>query len=911
MERGVLRGAVVALVLLVLAVPLAAQTTTGSIRGTVKDAQGGVLPGVAVTALSDALVAGKMTTYTDERGVYRFPSLPVGIYIIDAELAGFVNVRQEDVRVKLGGALALDITLGEAKVAEAVTVRAEAPVVSVVSNTVSANFDTQFIDRQPLPRNYYNIIKAAPGVNVDYTASSGSAMLAYGTYSERQNAYTMDGVNVADAAAGQHWILPSIQWMQEIEVGGLGANAEYGGYTGGIVNGVTKSGGNVFHGTAEYYYEPAGWVSNNDPTAPKPEAKFDDAALSIGGKIVQDKLWYFLSGENWHQVTTPVGAVATSDRTVPRYLGKLTLQASPSNRFSAMAEYDHVVNDRRGIDVTTLPDATSKQDGPGQSFSLNWENLVNADNFVNVKFTGYDGRDDYLPYHGHALPGRIDENTGIAWVNQDIQELNYRRVMTADASWSLFADGLLAANDSHSFKFGAIYENGSSSDEWLRNGGFTYYDDSSSCDSEAAYFADPACGAYYVERGWGEYDEHPKFSGMHFYAQDSMRLERVTLNVGLRYGSYDGGWQSGHGNSSVYNVSFVDPRIGLVWDVFGNARTAVKAHWGRYHEKVFTYLWDREASGQAVIPDQDCYWDSSTQGYTECDPIVTVRAQMGKTNHPYVDESLLTFEQQVGQDMSVGVDLMDRRFRSFMAMMNTNNDYELFTATGNPYGGGDIPIYDLLSAPNYVLTSNNPGYRNYQSAVLRFEKRYSHGWQLRSSLVWADLKGNISSDDGYASEFQDINGYFNADGTMDTSFSKWEFKLNGAVDLPAGFQFSGQYTYLSGWYWTPYVRVRGLDYNAYTGRSINLTPRGSQQLPNRSLIDLRLAWIAKITSTFNLIASLECFNCLNSDTVLGVSTRWGDYRLGNSNPWRPASTFGEATQIENPREIRAGIRLEF
>jgi hypothetical protein len=911
MMRRLLRRAVLVLLLLGLAAPLAAQSTSGSLQGTVKDPQGAVLPGVAVTAYSDALVARTMTAYTDERGVYRFPSLPVGAYVIEAELSGFVKVRQEDVRVKLGGALQLDITLPQAKVAETITVSAEAPVVSVVSNSVSTNFDSQFMDKQPLPRNYYNIIKAAPGVNVDYSSSSGSAMLAYGSYSERQSAYTLDGMNVADAAAGQHWILPSIQWMQEIQIGGLGANAEYGGYTGGIINGVTKSGGNTFHGTAEYYYEPSSWVSNNDPTAPAPETKFSDAALSLGGKIVQDKLWYFLSAEYWHQVTTPVGAVDTSDRHIPRYLGKLTLQATPGNRLSFMGEYDAVTNDRRGISVYTLPEATSKQFGPGESFSLNWESLVNANNFFNFKFTGYDGRDDYLPYHGHNTPGRIDDNTSISWVNQDIQELNFRRIITADASWSLFADGLFGGNDSHSFKFGATYETGASSDQWLRNGGFTYYDDSSLCDSEAAYFADPSCGPYYVERGWGEYDEHPKFSGLHLYAQDSLRLERLTLNVGLRYGSYKGGWQSGHGDSTVYDVSFVDPRIGFVWDVFGNARTAVKAHWGRYHEKAFTYLWDREASGNAVIPDQDCYWSDTTKGYTDCDPLATIKARMGKTSHPYVDETLLTFEQQLGQNTSIGVDLMDRRFRSFMAMINTNQDYELTTAHGNPYGGGDIPIYDLLSQQTWVLTNDNPGYRNFQSAVVRFEKRYSHGWQLRSSLVWSDLKGNISSDDGYAGEFSDINGLFNADGTMDLSFSKWEFKLNGAVDLPLNFQFSGQYTYLTGWYWTPYVRVRNLDYNAYTGRYMNLTPRGSQQLPNRSLIDLRLAWNAKLSRAVNLTASLECFNCQNKATVLNVSQRWGDYRLGSSSPWRPNGSFGTPTQIENPREIRAGIRLEF
>jgi hypothetical protein len=348
-----------------------------------------------------------------------------------------------------------------------------------------------------------------------------------------------------------------------------------------------------------------------------------------------------------------------------------------------------------------------------------------------------------------------------------------------------------------------------------------------------------------------------------------------------------------------------------VWDLTGAARTVVKAHWGRYHQKGMTYLWDREASGEGVIPDQDCYFDYDTNDYTDCDPIVTIAARMGETNHPYVDEALLTFEQQLGPDLSIGVDYIDRSFRSFMVLTNENMDYELYTATGNPYGGGDIPIYNLLSPQDWVLTTDNAAYRDFQSAVLRFEKRYSHGWQLRSSLVWSDLKGNISRDDGYAGEWEDINGLFNNDGNMALTSSEWEFKLSGAVDLPFNFQFSGQYIYYSGAYWTPWVRVRGLDYNAYTGREIYLTPRGSEQFDARNLIDLRLAWTARFGKALNLTLSAECFNCMNTDTVLDNYNRWGEYRLGNSNPWRPTSSFGDPYQIEKPREIRAGIRLEF
>lgn len=910
-----MRGSTRILALIVLALTagagalVAQSTVSGSLQGRISDAEGNALPGVTITISSDALIAREMTTTSDERGAYRFPSLPVGVYAITASLDGFQTARQDGIRIRLASTLAVDLVLQLATVTEVIEVTASAPIVSVVNNTVSTSFDAQYLETQPIQRNYYQIIKAAPGVNADYTSSSGSAMLAYGGTSESQNAFTLDGVNVADAGAGQHWILPSIQWMEEVQIGGLGANAEYGGYTGGVINGVTKSGGNTMKGAIEVFYQPSSWVADNTPDTPDEEFKFEDYAASLGGPVLKDRLWYFVSGEYWHQVSTPYRAVDTSDRKIPRLLGKLTWQANPANRLFLMTSWDAVTNERRGISESTLPEASSKQKGPGTSISLGWESLINSANFVNVRLTGYDGRDDYLPYHGEDLPGRIDEDTGISWVNQDIRERNHRRIVTLDASWSLFADDLFGRSDTHSFKFGALYEDAVSSDRWRRNGGFTYYDDSSECDSFAAYLADPSCGAYYIERGWGEYDAHPRYDGWAAYAQDSVRFDRVTVNAGVRVGGYDAGWQKGHGNRSVYDVTYVDPRLGAVWDVRGDARTAVKLHWGRYHNKMFTYLYDREISGHAAIPDMDCYWDEDTGGYTDCDEPTVIAAPMGKHDLAYVDEALFSVEQQFGADILLGFDFADRRFKNIMAMVNVNEDYELLTGS-NPLTGGALPIWNLLSEPEFVLTTRNGAYRDFQSATLRFEKRYSHGWSGRASIVWTDLDGNILKNNGYANEWRDRNGLYNADGRLDLSYSEWEFKLTGAFDLPANFQVGGQYTYLSGWYWTPYGRVTGLDYNSSVGRDIKLVPRGARQLDDRQLLDLRLAWRTELAGQLHLTASLEVFNAFNSDTVIDVYDRYGTYRISR-NSWSPRDDFGTPYQIERPREIRVGLRFEF
>ncbi len=932
MMRGLLKGAVFTLLLLALAAPVVAQSNiSGSIQGTVKDKQGSVLPGATVTAFSDALVARKTMTVTDERGVYRFPSLPVGTYAIEVELAGFAKQRAEDVRINLAKALVIDFTLPQAKVAEEVSVTGEAPLISVASNTVSTSFDTSFLDNQPLPRNYYSLLAAAPGVTLDVTSGGGSAMMAYGGTGSTQNAYTLDGVNIASPGDGDYWVLPSIQWMQEIQIGGLGANAEYGGYTGGIINGVTKSGGNEFHGGIEAYYQPNSWVANNTPSELGTQApfKFHDYAVSLGGPVMKDTLWFFISAEDWEQDTANIGAARSTNRKIPRELGKITWQTDTSNRLMFMLEHDGLVQDYRTVSGTVLPEAAYKEDAPNTTFATSWESLLNASNFFSLKLTGFDGREDDLPYNGVNTPGRQDQNTGIYWQNLTNSLLSHFHQVTLDGSWSLFADGLFTPKDSHTFKFGGSYENATVSYYSPANGGYTLYDDSSNCPGEgdaqfAYYMAHPECGLVdgdsYKETGYDVYNEWLKMKMIDLYAQDSLRLDRFTLNYGARYGNYKGGFQAGTGNTDVYNVSFVDPRIGFVWDVFGDNRTALKAHWGRFHDKMRGYLYDRETSGHIAPPTIDCYWDSATGKYDEdsngdpgCETYsVPPAATMGHYGGEYVDEALLSVEQQVAKNVVVGVDLVDRKFRDIMAMINTNQDYTLKTATNNPLTGGTLPIWILNSPQNYVLTTDDGAYRDYRSVMMHVEKRYSDGWYLTTSLVWTDLKGNQTNNYGYIHAFEDRNGYTNADGRIDVVYNKWDYKLNAAVDLPLNLQLSGQFNYLSGMYWTPYVRVTsGLDYNSANGRDILLEPRGTEKFPSRHLLNMRLAWNPKLAGALKMTVSGEVFNVLNNNTMLDTYERWGSYNA-NRNTWSgPRSTYDTPYTIEAPRQVRLGVRLEF
>ncbi len=904
----------VLLAVVALALPAGAQsTTTGSVRGTVTDPDGGILPGATVRALSDALVAGQLVAFVNAQGIYRFPSLPPGTYVFEASLDGFRTVRRENVQVSLGTAMTVDLQMGMLETTDEIVVVAEATAVSTVSNTVAHNLDQEFLKRQPLPRDATDLMNYTPGVN---------AGLAYGSPSSQGSAYNLDGVDVSDPGSGGQWILPNFDWVEEVQVTGLGANAEYGGFTGAMVNLVTRSGGNELSGDVSLYYSDAGLNDENSPEGTESVNELDsdlDASVSLGGKLIQDKLWYFVSGQERERSVDPfyVGDAPlfeqgnTSDRSWSRYLGKLTYQADNDNRLVVLADYDGVEHDRRGLGEFVMASGAQTQDSPNWAYNATWESLVNDSNFVTVKLTGFDGTDDRLPPFGSDRPGREDDWTGLEWDNYKWTVNNDKQRVNLDASWSLFADGVLSAEDSHTFKFGVVYEDSSQDEVWTRNGGFSYYDDSYYCDSVEDYFANPECALFSSDRG-DEIDLHAVQTGLHAYAQDSLKYKDVTLNFGVRYTSYEGGFDGG--DEDVYSDDMISPRLGIVWDVGGRGSTALKVHYGRYYEGLFAFMYDREISGDVFSDLEFWDWDFDAGEWYYAGGRPSGGAIMdSEISHPYVDQYVASFEHQLTDTMLLGLDYVYRENSDIIAMINTNDDYDALVAPSNPITGGDLPFFELLSPQDFVLTNPDEATREYDSLIVRFNRRYADGWSLRASLVWSDLVGNTSDVDGYESAWEDWNGLVNNFGNL-PNYSEWELKVNASVDLPWDIMASAYYLYRSGTYWTPYVTIYGLLENDRT--TVNLTSLGSQQLDDRNLVDLHLEKAFALTSDMELTLMVDVFNVFNSDTVLAVSERWGFYDyVWDAHPeesaFDPSSSYQQPLAIEDAREVRLGVRLSF
>ncbi len=239
-----------------------AQETTGAVSGRVTDAQGLAVPGVTVTLTGPQ---GSKSAVTDADGRYNVPLLVPGTYTAKAELQGFKSVQQQNVIVRLGQSIEVQLKMEVGGVAETIEVTASSPTVDTRSTTVGAVLDSEMLKNVPVGRRFSDALYLAPGVTS--SGSAGSANPSMGGGSGLDNQYVVDGVNITNTgygALGSYSIVfgslgngTPYDFVKEVQVKTGGYEAEYGQAIGGVVNVVTKSGTNKLQGSVFGYIAPA------------------------------------------------------------------------------------------------------------------------------------------------------------------------------------------------------------------------------------------------------------------------------------------------------------------------------------------------------------------------------------------------------------------------------------------------------------------------------------------------------------------------------------------------------------------------------------------------------------------------------------------------------------------------------
>ena len=453
------------------------QAFTGALRGTVTDASGAVMPGVTVELAGTSLIGGPKVVTTDERGQFRFPALSPGTYTVTASLSGFQTVRHENVRVEVGSQFDVDFQLKMAGVTEAVTVIGAPPLIDTSRSAMTTTVSQELLEATPVTRfTFFDLAYMTPGVSTmrfDNTASKASAFGA----SINENQYQLDGADLTAPQTGAAWAWPSTDIIEELQVVGLGAPAEYGNYQGAVFNVVTKSGSNTFHGGANYFYS-ADWLTGKNATLDGwtyHRARYRDFSANYGGPIKKDKLWFFGGVQirrDWYSEpgTDPAAPKETNDK---RFFGKITWQASKNNKLVGSIEYDGSVLPRPV--TASQPYVASGAELSGQPVAnVTWTSVVNDTTFFEARYAGFYGYDKWAPNSGtNDTPGHYDTATGAYSVNS---------MSWYDGNiWKNQVSGKLSKfletkHGSHDLRVGAQYVNGGTDYRQGLSGGMAYYD---------------------------------------------------------------------------------------------------------------------------------------------------------------------------------------------------------------------------------------------------------------------------------------------------------------------------------------------------------------------------------------------------------------------------------------------------
>jgi len=933
-----LKSFVILLLVVLAASPLVAQSLVGGIGGTVRDEQGGVLPGVTVTLTGKT---GSRTVTTDHLGAYRFPAVEPGTYEVRAQMSGFQARTENKVAISIGKQLVIDFALKITGVTESVDVMGESPVVDTTSTQTSNTISQDLLFNMPLGRFAPDLLDYAPGINqgAAYGSGAGTGGGSVGS------ALLIDGVETRDPEAGTAWSFINYNTIEEVQVQGLGAPAEYGAFTGAIVNSITRSGGNKFSGLFDVYYTKSGLSSDNrsaavktaNPTLePSEITKYLDWTAQIGGPIVQDKLFFFTSFQRYHQISNPPGPRQNYDDLQHRGNFKLTWQPTPNDNLMAYMEADdYNIRGRTGFDSTIESDAqTVTEDAPEFIWNVQWRHVFGPKTFLEAKYLGWWGY--YYLDPVTAGPRFYDGTTNSVRGSSGNFYYADRTRNEAHAALTHFAE----AFGQHTLKFGVQIERSKVRSRYGYPTGFNYYDLTSAYPS-----------GQYSAYSYG-YDYNARNHRESFYAQDAWRPnDRLTINAGVRLDLMSGYSAAG---AELYKTTSWAPRLGFAWDVTGNHTTVLKGSYSQYYEAMFSTYYERALPGgrQDLV---SCLYDgvsadpSCPAGFAEDSRVPYSAAFKVDPNikQPRVDEWTAGFERALTKDIRLSATGIWRENKNIVDSVYPDARWVPITLPipDGPLEGQPLGLYSWTNrtaswengyitnpdgfqylGPDGRVVTTAHAYRRYKALMFVLSKRLSDRWQAQASYVLSKTEGTLDNrgggaNAGFSHQWETPNlAVVNADGPTGYDM-RHEVKVFATYQIPkVEVGVNAYYRFFSGFPYAPIANFSGADRRALglasspsAWRRPLAAPRGYGQYDSQSLLDLRLEKIFKVGQTDRIAAYMDVNNLFNSGVITRVVTRLDGTTVGTTECGGTYCSvpYGGPVSIIEPRQITFGLRWSF
>ena len=955
--RAVLVGVFVAFLLLLAPAVASAQS---AISGLVRDTSGAVLPGVTVEASSDVLIEKTRTVVTDGEGRYTIVDLRPGTYLVVFTLTGFNTFRREAIDLPTNFTMTINADLRVGALEESITVTGDAPVVDVQSTQRTTVLNRDLLDALPTARNYSGLAALMPGVRMSNTDVGGNQQMEqiYMTvHGSRQTDTTVqvDGMQLNSLMSdGQVQAYYSDAANAEVsyQTSGVGADVSGGGVR---INMIPKEGGNRVSGSVFAGGTNGKWQSNNvtqeliDRGLESGDRvdHISDYTFSIGGPIRKDRLWYFTTtrriatneivGENFYTDGRP----GMEDQWIYNILFRLTYQVNQKTKITSYLDrYPKQKNHEMG--ALTDPDTAARR--REYKNALYYTTQVKATSTMTSRLLlegGYSSNVEY--YTGRYQPG-IEQSRGTdAWFAQTgHEELTGYGTVTQFRYWNGIntpANGtdprkhVLSASASyvtgtHAIKTGVQWGFGPYTTRGDLNGDLIQLYRNGRPDSVRVYNT-PRQAQEYLNADLG------------IFAQDSWRIHRATLNYGVRFEYFNGEISEQDAPPGRFAPvrhfervgcmpcwSDITPRFGVAYDLFGNARTALKASVNKYmagqtlgfaqrynpfQSQNDTRTWN-DVNNDDIAQDIEI-GPSNNNAFGL--PVFNFRPDPD-IRREYDIEYSAGVQHELTRGMSVSFSWFHRDTHNLRRTDNILvglNDYTKVDVV-NPLNGEVFPVYNLFASKqgqverwDYNSTDSSTRYRNYNGIELGYHMRlgargsFFGDWTMDRSLT-ADCD---SVDNPNTFRFCDQGNYD----------MPWlhEFKFGGSYMLPYDVQVNAALQSYAG-------PVLGATWSigrntVYAPDCIAPCTPGARVVPNMTPASISVALLEPGSSYYERLnqfdfglrkvfrfgryqysAQMDLFNFLNSSFVKSQVTTYG-------------ASYGNVTSTLQPRTLRLAVQMRF
>jgi hypothetical protein len=940
-------------------VPIAQAAETGDIRGLIEDASEVAIPGVEVV-ISGPGIAGERRTETSATGVFNLPALPPGQYELIAYWQG-TPMAQAAVTVSYNRTTRVPIVIDLSAVDTVIQIVDIAPAIDMASSALSMTIDETTMQNMPVGRNFSDVVKTLPGVSGRVDTQSGGAggsnpsVRGEGQYG---NNYAIDGISVRDPATNTVGNDVNFDAIQEIQVYTDGAPAEFGQFTGMMVNVVSKDGGDEHHGSVAAFYSQHAWFdreynildvdSGTEVPTTKRRFRSPSLAMTAGGPIIKEKLWYFTAWTLNYNWAIPEGFDESAAQSVSggQGMGKLTWFATPdiTVRYNFTASPSWRSNSNNN--PLTQPEAQQDRRDLAMTHMVRMNYTPNENTAIEV-FGGLTRNTiNVVPVSGDLVAAPYTDSSGALRGNAINYDYNTRQRIGGGVRLTQFLEGL----GQHKFKVGAdfwalsfnreIVNTGETTINWIDGDGVdtgvpTLVGTRYSADPDNGYDCTAADGS---DCGFREHwvNVGPLGNNIRtysFFAQDDWTIaNQLSINVGARVDIEDGFNDSGERPAAQSIEEYLlppeertlstlsprvmpAPRLGVSWDVLGKGPTKVFGNYGRYYDIAGGDFWEwsnaRNSAGFVRMrrdPTTGEFVHSNTQ-----DPSASPLIYAADLQPAHMDKIILGVEQALWDNVVVSL-------RGILSQ--TTN----------------IPEDVDVNLDDWYIANTPLKERNYRGIELAIQRQHTDNWGFYGSWTmsesWGHTPGQFelasnatsgsngnnvgvylddigeqgdreffyNNDYGWLLEgLKGLGRYSVSDPTYndDAGFfgylpyqSFHAVKLNGSYTLPFGSTLGLIYEFDSGHAWQKRTLVPFYGYDSFN------EGRGTRFMPATHYIDLRIAHMLTFGEHQSLEASLDVFNVPGAQTPI---TYFENDTTG----------FGSTLFRQSPRGIRAGVKYRW